>query len=52
MEALHQRHLELLITLLVIGIVAGAAIIVIGAENALPGANIGYISVVKPPQRS
>jgi hypothetical protein len=40
MAPLYKRRLELLITLLVIGIVAGAAIIVIGAENALPGANM------------
>jgi hypothetical protein len=52
MEPLYKHRLELLITLLVVGIVAGAAIIVIGAENALPGANNGYISVVNPPQRS
>jgi hypothetical protein len=52
MEPLYKHRLELLITLLVVGIVAGAAIIVTGAGNALLGANNGYISVVKPPQRS
>ena len=52
MEALIKRRLELLITLLVVGVVAGAALIVVGAENALPGASNGYISVVKPVQTS
>ncbi|HYC19728.1 MAG TPA: hypothetical protein VEF35_03795 [Candidatus Bathyarchaeia archaeon] len=52
MEPLYKHRLELLITLLVVGIVAGAAIVVIGAENALPGTSNGYISVVNPPQRS
>jgi len=52
MEPLYKHRLELLITLLAVGIVAGAAIVVIGAENALPGASNSYISVVNPPQRS
>jgi hypothetical protein len=34
MEAVHKRHLELLLTLLVVGIVAGTAIIVVGAAKA------------------
>jgi len=52
MEAALKRRLELLITLLVVGIVAGAALIVVGAENAIPGTSNGYISVVKSPQTS
>lgn len=52
MEAVRKRRLELLITLLVVGIVAGATIIVLGAENALPGTSSGYISVVKTRQTS
>jgi hypothetical protein len=49
MEAAHKRRLELLITWLVVGIVAGAAIIVVGAENALQGTSNGFISVLKSP---
>lgn len=52
MEAVLKRRLELLITLLVVGVVAGAALVVLGAENAIPGTSNGYISVVKPPQTS
>jgi hypothetical protein len=52
MQAVLKRRVELLITLLVIGIVAAAALVVVGAENAIPGTTTGYISVVKPPQTS
>jgi glutathione S-transferase len=52
MEAALKRRLELLITLLVVGVVAGAAIVALGAEKAIPGASNEYISVVKPPQTS
>ena len=52
MEATYKRRLELLITLLVVGIVVGAAIIVLGAENAVPGTNNnGYIRVVSRHRR-
>jgi hypothetical protein len=52
MEAVLKRRLELLITLLVVGVVAAAVLIVVGAENVIPGTSNGYISVVKPPQTS
>jgi len=52
MEAVLKRRLELLITLIVVGVVAAAAIVAVGAENAIPGASNEYISVVKPPQTS
>jgi len=48
MRTVLKRRLELLIALLVVGVVAGAAIVVLGAENTIPGASNSYISVVKP----
>jgi hypothetical protein len=48
MEAVLRRRLALLCILLVVGVVTGAAIIVLGAEKAIPGSSNDYISVVKP----
>ena len=50
MKGVLKRRMALLCMLLVIGTVTAAAIVVIGAENAVPGANTNYISVVKPQQ--
>jgi multidrug efflux pump subunit AcrB len=47
MEAALKRRLALLSILLVVGVVTGAAIIVLGAEKAIPGTSNNYISVVK-----
>lgn len=50
MEAALRRRLALLSILLIVGVIAGAAIIVLGAEKAIPGTSSDYISVVKAPQ--
>ena len=52
MDAALRGRLSLLSILLVVGVVAGAAIIVLGAQKAIPGTSNDYISVVKPPQTS
>jgi hypothetical protein len=52
MDAALRGRLSLLSILLVVGVVAGAAIIVLGAQKAIPGTSSDYISVVKPPQTS
>jgi|APFre7841882630_1041343.scaffolds.fasta_scaffold00254_9 hypothetical protein len=50
MDARLRRRLALLSILLIVGVIAGAAIIVLGADKVMPGSNNGYISVVKPSQ--
>lgn len=50
MEAALRRRLALLSILLILGVIAGAAIIALGAEKAITGTSSDYISVVKPPQ--
>jgi len=50
MDARLRRRLALLSILLIVGAVAGAAIIVLGADKVMLGSNNGYISVVKPSQ--
>ncbi|MGA7075392.1 MAG: hypothetical protein WBZ42_02425 [Halobacteriota archaeon] len=52
MKAALRRRLALLSILLILGVVAGAAIIALGAEKAITGTSSDYISVVKPPQAS
>jgi hypothetical protein len=52
MKAVFKRRLELLVALLIVGVVAGAAVIVLGAQNTIPGTSNSYISVVKPPTTS
>jgi len=52
MEAVLKRRLELLITLLVVGVVAAAVLIVVGAENVIQEPAMVTFSVVKPPQTS
>jgi hypothetical protein len=50
MDAKLRRRLALLSILLIVGVIAGAAIIVLGADRAMPGSNNAYFSVVKPSQ--
>lgn len=50
MDTKLRQRLALLSILLIIGVVAGAAIIVIGANKAMPGSSNAYFSVVKPSQ--
>jgi hypothetical protein len=50
MDAKLRRRFALLSILLIIGVIAGAAIIVIGANKAMPGSSNAYFSVVKPSQ--
>jgi hypothetical protein len=50
MERVVKHRVALLCTLLVVGVVVGAAIVVLGAEKAIPGMSTEYISVVKPQQ--
>lgn len=47
MEAALRRRLALLSILLIVGVIAGAALIVLGAEKAVPGTSSDYISVAK-----
>ena len=47
-----KRRLVLLSILVVVGLVAAAAIIALGAEKAIPGASKHYFSVVKRPPKS
>ena len=50
MDARLQRRLALLSMLLIVGFIAGAAMIGLGADKVMPGSNINYFSVVKPSQ--
>jgi len=50
MDAKLRRRLALLSILLIVGVIAGAAIIVLGADKAMPGSSNAYFSVVKPSQ--
>src|SRR5665647_1393735 len=50
MDAKLRRRLALVSILLIVGVIAGAAIIVLGADRAVPGSNNAYFSVVKPSQ--
>ena len=50
MDARLQRRLALLSMLLIVGVIAGAAMIDLGANKVMPGSNINYFSVVKPSQ--
>jgi hypothetical protein len=50
MDARLRRRLALLSILLIVGVIAGAGIIVLGAYKVMPGSNTNYFSVVKPSQ--
>ncbi len=49
MEGVLRRRLPLLCVLLVVGVVAGASFVALGAEQAIPGTRNEYVSVVKAP---
>lgn len=51
MDARLRRRLALLSILLIVGVIAGAGIIVLGAYKVMPGSNSNYFSVVKPSQK-
>ncbi|MGZ4847434.1 MAG: hypothetical protein ACXVI0_10050 [Halobacteriota archaeon] len=49
MEGALRQRLALFSILLIVGVVAGASIVALGAEKAIPGTSNDYVSVVKAP---
>ncbi len=47
MEGALRQRLALFSILLIVGVVAGASIVALGAEKAIPGTSNEYVSVVK-----
>jgi len=52
MDAALRQRLALFIVLLIVGTAVGASIVVLGAQNTIPGSSNHYVSVVKarPPE--
>lgn len=49
MEAALRQRLALFSILLILGVVAGASIVALGAEKVIPGTSNEYVSVVQSP---